>query len=64
MGVDRIEKNLNLDTQDVVKFCKKNILNKNCKIYKKEKKWYCEINHIRITVNSYSYTIITAHEMK
>jgi len=29
MGVDRIEKNLNLDTQDVVKFCKKNILNKN-----------------------------------
>ncbi|WP_288834306.1 DUF3781 domain-containing protein, partial [uncultured Catenibacterium sp.] len=25
------------------------------------KNWYCEIENIIITINSYSYTIITAH---
>ena len=61
MGVDRIKKNLNLDTNDVVEYCKKKILDKNTKIYKQGKNYYCEINNIIITINSYSYTIITAH---
>lgn len=61
MGVHRIKKNLNLDTCDVVEYCKKKILDKNCNIYKQGKNWYCEIDHIKITINSYSYTIITAH---
>ncbi|WP_367657598.1 DUF3781 domain-containing protein, partial [Holdemanella biformis] len=26
--------------------------------------WYCEIDNIKITINSYSYTIITAHLIK
>ena len=30
MGVDRIKKNLKLDTNDVVEFCKNKILDKNC----------------------------------
>ena len=34
---------------------------KNCNIYKQGKNWYCEVENIKITVNSYSYTIITAH---
>lgn len=63
MGVDRIKKNLNLDC-DVVLYCKKKITDKNCVIYKNGKNWYCEIDNIRITVNSYSYTIITAHIVK
>lgn len=63
MGVDRIKKNLNL-TDDVVDYCKKKILDKNCNIYKQGKNWYCEIDNIIITVNSYSYTIITAHKLK
>ncbi len=61
MGIDRIKKNLSIDT-DVVEYCKKIILNKNCNIYKQGKNWYCELDNIKITVNSYSYTIITAHK--
>ena len=64
MGIDRIKKNLKLNTNDVVEFCKNKILDKNCNIYKQGKNWYCEIDNIRITINSYSYTIITAHIIK
>ena len=61
MGIDRIKKNLKLDTNDVVKYCKIKVLDKNCNIYKQGKNWYCEIDNIKLTINSYSYTIITAH---
>ena len=64
MGIDRIKKNLKLNTNDVVEFCKYKILDKNCNIYKQGKNWYCEIDNIKITINSYSYTIITAHLIK
>lgn len=64
MGIDRIKKNLKLDIEDAVKYCKEKVLDKNCNIYKKGKNWYCEIDNIRITINSYSYTIITAHIIK
>ncbi len=63
MGIDRIKKNLKLNTNDVVEYCKNKILNKNCNIYKQGKNWYCEIDNIKITINSYSYTIITAHQI-
>ena len=56
MGIDRIKKNLKLNTNDVVEFCKNKILDKNCNIYKQGKNWYCEIDNIKITINSYSYT--------
>ncbi len=61
MGIERIKKNLKLDTEDVVLYCKNKVLDKNCNIYKQGKNWYCEIDNIKITINSYSYTIITAH---
>ena len=61
MGNDRIIKNLKLNTNDVVEYCKNKVLNENCNIYKQGKNWYCEIENIIITINSYSYTIITAH---
>ena len=64
MGVIRIKKNLKLDTEDVVEYCKDKVLDKNCNIYKQGKNWYCEIDNIKITINSYSYTIITAHKLK
>lgn len=64
MGIDRIKKNLKLDTDDVVEYCKNKVLDKNCNIYKQGKNWYCEIDNIKITINSYSYTIITAHKLK
>lgn len=61
MGINRIIKNLKLNTNDVVEYCKNKVLNENCNIYKQGKNWYCEIENIIITINSYSYTIITAH---
>ena len=64
MGIDRIKKNLKLDTNNVVEFCKSKVLDKNVIFISKEKNWYCEIDNIKITINSYSYTIITAHIIK
>lgn len=61
MGIDRIKKNLQLGMDDVVVYCKNKVLDEQCKIYKLGKNWYCEIDHIKITINAYSYTIITAH---
>ena len=61
MGINRIIKNLKLNTNDVVEYCKNKVLDKNCNIYKQGKNGYCEIENIIITINSYSYTIITAH---
>ena len=64
MGFDRIKRNLKLDINDVVYYCKNKVLDETCNIYKKGKNWYCEIDNIKITINSYSYTIITAHIIK
>lgn len=64
MRIDRIKRNLKIDEKDVVEYCKNKVLNKNCNIYKQGKNWYCEIDDIKITINSYSYTIITAHKLK
>ena len=64
MGVGRIKRNLKIDTDDVVEYCKNKVLDKNCNIYKQGKNRYCEVENIKITINSYSYTIITAHIVK
>ena len=60
LGVIRIKKNLKIDVDDVAEYLKSKILD-NSYIYKKGKNWYCEIDNIIITVNSYNYCIITAH---
>lgn len=64
MGIDRIKKNLKITADDVVGYCKSKVIDNKCNIYKQGKNWYCEIDNVRITINSYSYTIITAHIMK
>ena len=64
IGIDRIKRNIKINTENVVKYCKEKILDNNCNIYKQGKNWYCEVDNIIITVNSYSYTIITAHIKK
>lgn len=64
LGIVRIKRNLKLDTDDVVQYCKKKVTDKKCNIYRKGKNWYCEIDNMRITINAYSYTIITAHLVK
>lgn len=66
MGVIRIKNNLklDLDIDNVLEYCKNKILNNKSNIYKKGKNYYCEIDDMIFTINSYSYTIITAHKMK
>lgn len=61
MGIIRIKKNLRIEVDDIVEYCKKKVLNPKSNIYKAGKNWYIEIDNIKITINSYSYTIITAH---
>ena len=61
LGIIRIKKNIELDTEDVVKWCKQKI-KKADNIYKKGKNWYIIFENIIITVNAHSYTIITAHK--
>ena len=61
LGIERIKKNLKLDTDDVINYLKNIIFDKECKIYKKGKNYYCETYDIKITINSNNYSIITAH---
>lgn len=37
MGVNRIKRNLTLETEDVVAYCKRKILDNDCRIYKQGK---------------------------
>lgn len=64
LGVVRIKKNLSLDVDDVVRWCRDKIQNPNAMIIRRGKNWYVEIEDCEITVNAYSYTIITAHKIK
>jgi len=64
LGIGRIKKNLSLDVDDVVKLCSDKIRNLNAIIVRKGKNWYINIDECEITVNAYSYTIITAHKIK
>lgn len=61
MGLKRIAKNLNIEEKDVILYCIKKILEGECGICKKGKNFYCTSGNVVITVNSHSYTIITAH---
>ena len=64
MGVDRIRRNLSLgeDVGDVVAWCRKRILDDSAIITRRGKNWYVSIDGCIITVNAYSYTIITSHK--
>lgn len=64
LGKERIKKNLCLTNESPVEFCKAQILNPNCEITKKGKNFYCKTGKILITVNSFSFRIITAHFIK
>ena len=63
MGVNRIRRNLELgdNVKDVVAFCRQKILAPTANISRQGKNWYVKIDGCIITVNAYSYTIITAH---
>ncbi|MBK5201089.1 MAG: DUF3781 domain-containing protein [Spirochaetaceae bacterium] len=62
-GVARIKKNLNIDTELAVKYCYNKILEENTIINRKGKNWYATTNNCIISVNAYTFTIITAHSL-
>ena len=61
MGVGRIQKNLRI-TEDPVSYCISKIKKNESAVTKEGKNYYIEIDNCRITINSSSFTIITAHE--
>ena len=63
LGIIRIKKNLKLETDDVVNWCKRKI-KKAEKILQNGKNWYVYIGDNIITINAKSHTIITAHKIK
>lgn len=64
LGVVRIRENLFLDTDDVVNWCKNKINSSDCIVTRNGKNWYASVDNCVITINAYSYTIITAHREK
>ena len=63
LGIERIKKNLGLDTADVVAWCKQKTENADS-IVRKGKNWYVHVDNVILTINAHSFTIITAHREK
>ena len=63
LGCERIKKNLSLNTDDVVVWCRQKTRNAN-NIIRKGKNWYIYADNAVITINAHSFTIITAHKDK
>lgn len=64
LGIVRIKRNLSLDTDEAVEWCREKIASEHAVITRKGKNWYAEVNGCVITVNAHSYTIITAHKIE
>ena len=64
LGLERIRRNLSLDTEDAVEWCRGKIRSPEAQIERRGKNWYICIENCVITVNAASYTIITAHRTK
>lgn len=62
LGLERITRNLSLQSCDAVEWCKGKVALPNANIIREGKNWYVYIDGCVITVNAFSYTIITAHK--
>lgn len=63
LGSMRIKRNLGLDIEDVIDYCKKAILRNHTEIYRKGKNWYAKTVDTIFTINAHSLTVITAHKL-
>ena len=64
LGVLRIKKNLSLDTDHVVDWCKDKMKQPSASATRKGKNWYVHFDGCILTINADRYTIITAHKEK
>ena len=60
LGAERIKRNLGLDRQDVVAWCRACVKSAR-QIVLRGKNYYVETDAAIITINAHSFTIITAH---
>ena len=63
MGIGRIQKNLGID-EEPVSYCISRLKQDDSGVRKEGKNYYVEVDGEIITINSSSYTIITAHKKK
>ena len=61
MGVGRIQKNLRI-SEEPVSYCISKLKQDNSVVTKEGKNYYVEVDDCKITINSSSFTIITAHK--
>ena len=62
MGVGRIQKNLGI-TDEPVSYCIGKLKQDNSQVTKEGKNYYVCVDDCKITINSSSFTIITAHKL-
>ncbi len=61
MGVGRIQKNLGINDEPV-SYCISKLKQDNSEVKKEGKNYYVSVDDCIITINSSSFTIITAHK--
>lgn len=61
LGSQRCKVNLQLSKEDVIKYCQEIILDNRSKIEQEGKNYYISLNDVCLTINSKSFTLITAH---
>ncbi len=61
MGIGRIQKNLEIDVEPV-NYCISKLKQENSTVTKEGKNYYVNVDDCIITINSSSFTIITAHK--
>ena len=61
MGVERIQKNLGI-SDEPVSYCVSKLKQDNSIVTKEGKNYYIHVDDCIITINSSSFTIITAHK--
>ena len=62
MGIGRIRKNLGIDDEPVG-YCVSKLRQDNSQVKKEGKNYYVNVDDCIITINSSSFTIITAHKI-
>lgn len=62
MGIGRIQRNLGI-SEEPVSYCISKLKQENSTVTKEGKNYYVEVDDCRITINSSSFTIITAHKI-
>ena len=64
LGVQRIKRNLGLQTTSISDWCRMCVADNKSKISRQGKNWYVTTESCVITINRTSFTIITAHKRK